>query len=177
MLAKLRGACRFTKSESGAATVEFVLVFPFFLGLFLSAYEVAVMNTRAVMVERAMDIAVREIRLGTGGTVNYPGVIEEVCKLAYLIHDCEDAMKIEMTAVNMQNWTGFPNDTECVDRRLPAQPVTDFSNGLQNELMLIRMCVVVDPVFMNFGVGRSMPKDDTGGYQIMSMSAFVNEPL
>jgi len=42
--------------------------------------------------------------------------------------------------------------------------------------MLMRLCAVVDPAFPGIGVGRSMPKDASGGYQIIATTAFVNEP-
>ena len=163
-------------SESGAASVEFVIVFPFFLGVFLSGYEVAIMNTRAVMVERAMDIAVRKIRLSSGATLNYDTILADICNDAFLIPDCMNTMKIELTAVDTNSWSGMGSSADCIKRDSDIQPVVKFSNGLENELMLIRICAVVDPVFPGIGVGRTMPKDSSGGYQIIATSAFVNEP-
>lgn len=174
---KLRaGLRRLGLSETGAASVEFVIVFPFFVGVFLSGYEVAIMNMRAVMVERAMDLAVRRIRLSSGAALNYDTVLRDICDDAFLIPDCDNVMKIELTPVSTQTWDGMSNEVDCVKRDQTIQPVVKFSNGQQNELMLIRICAVVDPVFPGVGVGRTMPKDSSGGYQIIASSAFVNEP-
>ena len=164
------------RKESGAASVEFVLVFPFFVGVFLSSFDVAMMNFRAVMLERATDIAVRDIRLSSGAQLNYDDVKDDICDEAAMIPDCTNALKIELIAVNTTSWNGLQNRPDCVARNGTMQPVINFSNGQQNELMLMRVCVVVDPIFPGIGVGRSMPKDASGGYQVIASTAFVNEP-
>ena len=164
-------------SESGAASVEFVIVFPFFVGVFLSAFEVAMMNTRAVMLERAMDLTVRDIRLSSGAVLNYNSILGDVCGRTALIPDCENTLRIELTSVDNTDFSGIEDAAVCARRDLPVQPVVKFENGVENELMLIRVCAVVDPFFPNVGVGRSMPKDPSGGYQIVAASAFVNEPI
>ena len=171
-----RALRRLGLSESGAATVEFVIVFPFFVGVFLSSYDVAMMNMRAVMMEQAMDKAVRRIRLSSGATLNYGQIKNDICQDAYLIPDCNSSLRIEMTPVDTDTWAGMTDSVDCVQRGQSVQPLVKFKNGAENELMLMRICVIVDPVFPGIGVGRSMPKDESGGYKIIASSAFVNEP-
>ncbi|MEM8801713.1 MAG: TadE/TadG family type IV pilus assembly protein [Pseudomonadota bacterium] len=168
---------RFGLSQSGAATVELVIIFPFFLGVFLSSYDVAIMNMRAVMLEQAMDKAVRRIRISSGAVIDYNTVVNDICEDAFLIPDCNTALRLEMSAVDKTTWTGITGALDCIDRTATIQPVVKWENGSDNELMLIRACVVVDPVFAGIGVGRSMPKDASGGYRVSASSAFVNEPL
>ena len=167
---------RFAWRETGAATVEFVFVFPFFLAVFLSSFDVAMMNLRAVMLERATDIVVRSIRLGSGAELDYDDVVAGICAGTLVIADCEDVLHLQLLPVNTDNWTGIDNATQCVARGSEIQPVIEFENGQENELMLLRVCAVVDPIFPSIGVGRSMPKDASGGYQVIASSAFVNEP-
>lgn len=164
------------KSEKGAASVELVIVFPFFLGVFLSSFDVAMMNLRAVTLERATDIVVRDIRLSSGATLDHDDVRTDICAEAFMIPDCLNALRIELQPVDMATWTGMTTGLDCVDRTEEVQPLVRFRNGQQNELMLIRVCAVVDPFFPGIGVGRTMPKDESGGYQIIASSAFVNEP-
>ncbi len=171
-----RALRRLGLSESGAATVELVIVFPFFIGVFLSSYDVAMMNMRAVMMEQAMDKAVRRIRLSSGANLNYNLIKSDICDDAFLIPDCDNALQIEMQPVSTQTWAGITTGADCVARNQTLQPLIKFRNGAENELMLIRICAVVDPVFPGIGVGRTMPKDASGGYRIIASSAFVNEP-
>ena len=164
-------------SESGVATVEFTVVFPFFVAVFLGSYEVAIMNSRAVMMERATDIAVREIRLAGGRQVEHDDVRDVICEYSMLIADCDNVTKIELTRVDRVTWTAnVGDDADCQDREDEIRPPANFQNGAENDLMLIRVCAVVDTIFPSFGVGRTIPKDENGGYILISNSAFVNEP-
>ena len=172
----LTSLARLRKNETGAASVEFVIVFPFFVGVFISAFEVAMMNTRAVMLERATDVVVRNIRLSSGAALDYDTVLADICNVAGLIPDCMNTTRIELQAVDTTTWAGLNPQVDCIRRDLPIQPLVKFENGQQNEMMLIRVCAIVDPFFPTIGVGRSMPKDESGGYQIVASSAFVNEP-
>jgi len=163
------GLRRLGLSETGAATVEFVIVFPFFVGVFVSAFEVAIMNMRAVMLERATDVVVREIRL-------VDNIVDEICDQALLIPACKTATKIELRPVDTTTWDGLGNELSCVKRDAQIQPAIKFRNGIENEMMLMRVCSVVEPLFPAFGVGRSIPKDTSGAYLIIASTAFVNEP-
>jgi hypothetical protein len=164
-------------SEAGAASVEFVIVFPFFVGVFISAFEVAMMNMRAVMLERATDIVVRQIRLSSGAqNLDYNSVLADICNTAGIIPDCMNTTRIELQAVDTATWAGLSGEVDCIKRDAIIQPVVKFVNGQQNEMMMIRVCAIVDPIFPTIGVGRSMPVDDSGGYMVIASSAFVNEP-
>ncbi|MCV6592496.1 MAG: pilus assembly protein [Silicimonas sp.] len=172
-----RALRRLLRNEAGAATVEFAIVFPFFIGVFISAFEVAMMNMRAVMLERATDLVVRDVRLASGDQdLDYDEILTNICAAAGIIPDCINTTQIEMQPVDTATWGALDNSLDCIKREEDIDPVINFVNGQQNELMLIRVCAVVDPIFPTIGVGRSMPLDDSGGYRIVTSSAFVNEP-
>ncbi len=176
MRTKLRNILRRFLGESGAASVEFVIVFPIFFTVFVSSFELGMMNIRAVMMERATDIVVRAIRVNQGTDLEYEDVRTAICDLSIMLPDCEQILRIEMTPVDKDVWGTLPSGADCVDRSQNIQPVVNFTNGIENELMLVRVCAVLDPFFPTVGIGRSMPKDETGGYIITASSAFVNEP-
>ena len=71
----------------------------------------------------------------------------------------------------------------CVNRALPIDPSLDFrqlEGGASNEMMLVRVCAKFDPYFPSSGLAAQMKLDDkiddTGGYALVTTSAFVNEP-
>ena len=164
-------------SEAGSASVEFVIVFPFFVGVFISGFEVAMMNMRAVMLERATDIVVRKIRLSSGTqSLSYDVILADICNAAGIIPDCMNTVKMELQPVDTNTWSGMTGQVDCIKRNAQVQPLVKFTNGQQNEMMLLRVCAIVDPIFPTIGVGQSMPVDETGGYMVIASSAFVNEP-
>lgn len=171
-----RLARRFRRSESGSSTVEFVVVFPLIITVFMSMFEGAVMTVQQAMLERALDLTVRSLRLTTGTAPTRAQVASKVCEYTNVIRDCEDSIIIELTPVPVPAFT-LPNaDVPCVDRANDVIPQHGFTNGVGNQLMLIRACVVVDPLFPMTGLGLALTKDASGGYQIKTASAYVGEP-
>ena len=51
-----------------------------------------------------------------------------------------------------------------------------FDPGTRSEIMVIRACLIVDPIFPGMGLGAMLPVDASGGYSIVMQSAFMNEP-
>ncbi|MGB8813882.1 MAG: TadE family protein, partial [Paracoccaceae bacterium] len=52
------------RREDGTATIEFVLAIPAVLMIFMASFESGLMMTRGMMVERSVDMTMRELRLG-----------------------------------------------------------------------------------------------------------------
>ena len=169
-LRRLSGRAR---REDGNATIEFVLMFPLVMTTFLCTVEAGWMMTRWVMMERSIDRAVRDLRLGIGPT-SHDELKDLICDRVALIDDCKSVVRLDLTPVN---GSAFPTGTvPCVDRSAAIQPVTDYIPGQENQMMLVRICVVVDPIFPTTAWGLKLPLDGTGGFRMYAMSAFVNEP-
>ncbi|MCX7646026.1 MAG: pilus assembly protein [Rhodobacteraceae bacterium] len=180
--ARLGRAARRFGREDGNASVEFVVVFPVLFYMLICAAESGYMLARSVMLDRALDLTVRSLRLGLLPGVQHAQLKALICadpalKNTGLMRNCEQIMMLELRPVDTDTFQPLNNSPTCVDRNPGAiQPVTDFRLGAENELMLVRACAVVNPIFPLTGVGFHLPKDSTGGYQLVSMSAFVNEP-
>lgn len=175
-----RAALRFARAEEGSATIEFALLVPTFLYLFLTTFELGMIMTRDVMVERALDMTVRNVRLGRFDTVNpqsmHTALKQSICDLALMIDNCMNEMKLEMQPVDPRNWSMIDATPDCVDRRDPAsRPATNFIPGVANQLMVLRACVLVDPFFPQLGLGR-FAATHGGVFTLLSTSAFVIEP-
>ncbi len=166
------------RAENGSATVEFVILFPVFIYLMLSSIEVGILTTRHVMLERGLDLAVREVRLNTGAPVGVDELRTMICNGAAVIPDCLQSVKVEMKPLNLRALDNIPPRADCVDVNSPAQPVRNFTNGAANELMILRACVLFDPIIETSAFWAYRPPAASGGkYALVSTSAFAMEPI
>lgn len=167
---------RFRKDEDGQAVVEFVLGVPIMFFLFFSSVEMSVYAMRQNWLDRGLDMAVRDIRLDTGGGLTHDDVKSRICTYAGALPNCETFLRLEMNPINASSFAGFGGDADCVDRSLPVTPSVNFVHGGNHQLMLMRACYTFKPVFPGAGQGRSFTKDSEGRVMMTSMSAFVQEP-
>jgi hypothetical protein len=99
-----------------------------------------------------------------------------ICERSVILKNCEENIVIEMTRINTASWSLPTNRVACVDREEDILPVTQLQIGQQNDVMLVRVCVVQDAMFPTSGIGLGLPKDAQGGYGLVSVTAFVTEP-
>lgn len=164
------------RDESGSATIPFVMMMPMFIILVLSSLEMGMVMIRHVMLERALDMSVRELRLGLWVNPTNQQLKSRICNYAGLIPNCNNALLVELRPVSKTTWQPLSSGPVCVDRALAVQPVTEFVAGGSNEMMLIRACAKFVPMFPLTGLGFNLPKDSTGAYALVAATAFVNEP-
>ena len=167
---------RFHRAQDGSSTIEFVIIFPVIFTFFLSTFELGMLETRHVMLDRGLDIAVRAIRLGQLEPVTHDGFKQAVCNAAAIIPDCMNQIKLEMVAVNPRAWISMAPVADCVDRNDASVALREFTPGVSNQLMLIRACALFDPYFPTTGLGASLPRTSGGAYGLISVSSFVIEP-
>jgi len=163
--------------EDGTATLGFVMFVPVFVFLFVSCYEVSIINIRQLMLERGLDLAVRDLRLGT-----WPNVTTDILKTAIydnsggFIANCENQIMLELVQVPKSTWALPDPGATCVDRSASIQPTTTFDAQTENQMMIVRACVLIDPFFPGTELAL-MLEDPTGaGIALVATSAFVNEP-
>ena len=163
------------REESGNATIEFIVIFPLLMYFIFSMGEIGVLMTRSMMLSRGIDIAIRDVRLGLTAGITHDDLKVQICDAAFLLGECEDVILLELSP--MPNAGSFPTAAvSCVDRTSDVEPVINFNPGARSEIMLVRACLIVDPVFPGTGIGALLPKDASGGYSIVVQSAFMNEP-
>ena len=170
---------RWRESEDGSSTVEFVILFPAVMFVFMVAFEAGLYMVRNAMLERGVDIAIRDVRLG--GTVpNIKELKAKICDEALVLPDCENSIQVEMDSIAIA--PGAINARSgavgCVDKSSDLDPATQttYSIGVENEMMLVRVCALSQPMFPTTGLGVKMAVNDNGDYAIVSTAAFVNEP-
>ena len=132
--------------------------------------------TRSIMLEQAVDMTMRELRLG-----HYPGLTSavlktQICSRTIIFPNCNNDIKIEMDRVSTTTWNIPRVPPTCINRRQAIEPVIAMNAGQQNDLMMVRVCVVLQAMFPSTGIALSMPLDAGGGYGLVTRTAFVTEP-
>ncbi|MBC7157600.1 MAG: pilus assembly protein [Rhodobacteraceae bacterium] len=164
------------RRDDGAVTVEFVLYFPLFLIVFMSAFESGLLTLRQVMLDRGVDISVRNLRLGLWDNPTPEMLRDAICENAAIIADCDNVLLLELLPIDASTWALPAPGAVCINRDEEVQPVTAFVPGGFNQPMLVRACAIMDPIFPWTGIGQAMAVDTSGGYAVTAASAFVNEP-
>ncbi len=181
---------RFRRSEDGSSTVEFVIIFPAFIAIFISSFESGLMMARNVMLERGVDIAVRSLRLGTPIPPTYDQFKQSICANAVIFQDCGTLVQVELQPISTANFNLPANSTNCINESVhnsPTNPInplndTTYLGGGNNDLMIVRVCALFKPFFPGTTLGMQMPKYDPtdsapdAKYALVVTSAFVNEP-
>jgi len=169
---------RFRGEEDGNATVEFAILFPFFVFMFCAAVELGMITFRHSMLERGLDLAVRDVRLTTGASFEHDDIKEMTCNYSGFLPKCESNLRLEMVEMDMRNWTQPSGTAQCIDHSLAANPYTQWTYFTEeNRMMLLRVCYVFKPVFPLTGLGRHLTTDDAGNAAMVATSGFVQEPL
>lgn len=163
------------KDERGVASMEFVLVVPVLLAIFMASFESGLFMVREILLEQALDRTMRELRLGHIPNVTNLVLKQEICSRALIFSNCEANMKVDLQRVSTATFTMPDTPAQCLSRNAEAEPVVAVDFGQQNDLMLVRACVRADAIFPTTGLGLNLVQAD-GAYGIIARSAFVVEP-
>ncbi len=168
----------FWRDDSANATVEFVLVAPMLFWLVFSVFEAGWLMTRQMMLERGLDLMVRDLRLGLyGANPSHDTLKANVCNYAKVFKDCQNSVHLELAVLD-RTTLGLANTSEigCVDRTGAVSPVVNVNPGARSDIMFVRACMVVDPLLPGTGLGAQLTKDPSGGFAMVAYGAFMNEP-
>jgi hypothetical protein len=181
----MTGIRKFLADEGGTATIEFVLLVPVILMIFFASFESSMSMIRHVMLERGVDIVVRNIRLGIYSGMTHRELKEKICEqglLAGPAATCRASLRIWMQPINTATFAMVAPPRSCVDKSAPVDINFDpggaeFAFGTDNEIMLLRICLKAEPLFPTTIVGARLIADETdGSYALVTTSVFVNEP-
>lgn len=191
---------QFHLNEDGNATVEFVLLFPLYMWVFVSSIESGLMMTRNAMLERGVDLVVRELKLNTTWKPDEDDLKRTICDVGGMFDNCEDNLRIEVHRINPRNPVYPSPQPTCKDRRdapIPPDQSPDlFASVGQNELVMLRVCALIDPIIPNYkfsrvffagtedeqqlsmlGLGSMVPLQAGGGLALVVTTMYVSEPL
>jgi hypothetical protein len=164
------------RKEDGTASIEFVFAIPVLMVVFMASCESGYFMVRHVMLERAVDMTMRDLRLGLLGNISHDDLRTLMCSRAVVLHNCSTNLKIELTPISTATWALPTAAPTCIDRSIAIEPVTTFVRGGGSEPVIVRVCVRQNAMFPSTGVGLGLQQDAQGGYALVARSVFVNEP-
>ena len=167
----LRGARR----EDGGASVEFVLLFPLFVMVFMCSFEASMLLVRQVMFDRAVDLAAWRVRMDSEGTVTQNELMRDICARTKLIADCETNVTVELSKIDQATYALPGTTQDCVSHGSGVVPTVGYETDRNRQLILLRACVNIDPVFPGRWLGAKLVSDD-GAIKLITSTAFVVEP-
>lgn len=170
---------RFRRNEDGSPTVEFVLLFMPFMLLPVSGVELGLLMTRHVMLERGVDMAIREVRLNTTNTITEYELKRMICNVSAVLPDCMTNVRLELQPIDLYEsgtTSDLPREASCTNLSNPFELPRNFVAGIGNEMMIVRACGKFRPMLPEFALGYFLSRMDGGYYRVVSTSAFVMEP-
>ena len=182
-------------AESGAATIEFVLLAPIFFLMFCSSVESSVFMYRQLLLERAVDHATREVRLD-GSAYSSPADLKaRICEMMSDDAACIDAITIEMTEIDMDTYDLPDTAQPCLVRDDAGEFVydrqtrdsdgwlssdssePDYVTERHSMLVLMRACYAARPILPLSGLGADLVNTRDGEtMSIVTTTAFRVEP-
>ena len=172
----------FRTNDSGSASVEFVVLFPFFMATVFAGIEGGWMMTRFMMVERGVDVAMREVRLGVLKNPSYETLRDRICDVVTVVDNCNQNLVLTTEIVRADE-TVSTEPAPCFDRTASQDELDDFNpadghnTGSSSQIVVIKICAIVDPLLRNYGLSNLLTLDDSGGFPIRTKTAFLNEPF
>jgi hypothetical protein len=172
----LKKAVAHKQREDGSATIEFVIMFPLVMSILLMGIEAGMTSVQRIALERAVDLSVRSVRLGkVSDTFSHDEFRDDVCDRSAVLRNCTERLLIEMRRIDTASWN-FPQESnDCVDLAASIQPVTAFTAGASENVMYLRACYLVEPIFPTTPLGLRLPLDSSGMYALRTTTGFVNE--
>jgi len=169
---------RFRRSEAGSSTVEFVILFPAIWMMFGMTIEAGMYSMQQVMLERGLDLTVREVRLGIMENPTHDKLVASTCSNALIMVDCESSLRLEMITSSPTAFAAPAGGITCINKEESPPGPIEIVNGKNNDLMMLRVCMQIKPLLPFAGLGKALIQDGNGGYySLTATSAYVMEPF
>lgn len=156
--------------------IPVALWLPLLILILMASLELGVTTVRHTVLERSLDEAVREVRLGTGRESTHSELKTLICDAAPVLYGCEENLRLEMITNDLRDWHAMDSGADCADSNETARPLRNFEYGGDNELMILRACYMFNPITPATAFGDFLVKNDNGFSALVATSAFVQEP-
>lgn len=161
--------------EEGAVTLPTIFWLPVFFMILLASVELMVLNMRQVLLDRAVDVATRDLRLGSAEVPTHEALKTRICAVIAFVPDCRANLSVEVFPVDTATWSlDNPDAPRCADFIADEAPVFDTSTG--NRVMALRACLRLKPMSGVDPLAMAQQLDDGGRFTLSTVTVFVNEP-
>ena len=168
---------RFRRDEDGTSTIEFMFLFPVIFMLFGTTLEAGMYSMHQVMLERGLDMTVREVRLGIISDPTHDKLVTSTCRYAVILPDCKSQLRLEMIKQSPTAFTPMSRKVPCIDTVKDPTDL-DMVPGQNNDLMILRACVRLKPLMPLAAMGRALTDDGKSKfYSLSATTSFVLEPF
>lgn len=165
----------FARREDGNSMIEFAIVLPVMFTLFFMAFEAGWFMVKSTMLERATTMAIRDVSQGHMANPTPQSVKEAICARAVVLVDCNTSITLELQPISQTTWAMPSEQITCVDRDEEIVPPT-YNVGANNEIMLVRVCVLTPALFPTTGLGAGLVRVGDDEIALAAVQVFVNEP-
>ena len=174
LLRRLRLAAR---AEDGAVTIPTVIWLPIFFLILFFGLEMMFISFRQVLLDHAVDVTTRELRLGTATLDTHDELKAAVCTAMHFVPDCEANMAVEVFPVDTDTWSlTNTNGILCTDSTSTEVLSPEINRGGSNQMVVLRACLKMPPLTTIDPLSRAMMTDASGRFALTSVTVFVNEP-
>ena len=125
---------KFRKDDSGHASIEFVIMFPLFFWIMVSAIDIGMITMRSAFLERSLDVVVRDIRLSTGTAPDHDEIRRRICEANEVVKNCTENLMLEMQIVDMRAWNDLPQATSCTPFSSASLRIGSMISGFTRSL-------------------------------------------
>ncbi|WP_420344561.1 TadE/TadG family type IV pilus assembly protein [Paenirhodobacter sp.] len=168
---------RFLRSESGAVTIPTVLWIPLFVMILVAAVELMLIEMRQVLLNRAVDITTRSLRLGSESLPSHETLKQQICTAIHFVPDCSENLAVEVFPINTDTWSlSNTNAPLCTDGTSSAVLDPEIETGGSNQLIALRACLKLTPMGSGDPLAMALQLDAGGRFALVAMTVFVNEP-
>lgn len=171
---------RLRDDQDASSVMELMMVTPLILVLSGFTMDLGMLMTRNVMLERAVDVGTRDIRLGLMDNTDYDGLRRRICQEAVIIPECETRLKMQLNAMSPYSWENPGKVPDCEDlRQVTVTEPREFDAASRNQLVFFRACAVLEPVMPGWGLGDNLLQSSDGKknrfYQVVATTTFTKE--
>lgn len=168
---------RFLRSESGAVTIPTVMWIPLFIMILIASVELMLINMQQILLNRAMDVTTRSLRLGAETIPTHDVLKTRMCDAIRFVPDCMANLAVEVFPVDTSTWSlSNTNAAMCTDSTSSEVLKPEIEIGGSNQMVVLRACLKLAPMSSADPLALALSLDGSGRYALVATTVFVNEP-